>query len=811
MKRTLTTLLLVLLALLGASAQNPTNTLSGRLVNPRGEIVGYASLLLTPQGEEYRPDGTNHHITFSSQEGTFSFEVISGSYTLEISSIGYKTLRRDLSIAESTSLGDITLEEDAQLIESVAITGELIRREADRYVMNNLSESILAKGRDSYELLKLAPGVWADDSGSISINGKSGVKVLLNEREVRMTGEQLMAYIKALPAENLQRIEIIPESGADYDANSSAGIIKITLKRLRESGTNGSVTLGGTLSTISPSYTIGPNGTINHKNGRWNLYGSFSLSNFHTVNSDKLRMEERTIYDNGAELLSHTSNDSRKSQGGAIAGAIFDLSERSSIGIEYNIWHSPSTPAITTSDLLYSLGGDSEMHTSRYEQQRGTTTQGVAANYIRTLDERGSTFKLIADYSSNNTDGLNLNSDQVVHTIGGVQGTPIDSLYRNNSVANYAYYTLTAAVEQKLSDLTTLSYGAKYTLTDSYSTTDYAYLKGKEWTPLESYNSLTDYNEHIGALYGIFATRFMNGAALSAGLRAEYTSIPALQQKYLSLFPHLNISYPLNPMQTVILSGSYKRAISRPSFWQMNPVRTQLSEYSYQVGNPDLKPVFSNNFTLSAILFYRYTVTLGAYLQDDIISQLSMVDEADPTGRTLKYLHTNINNLYQYYIQLSVPAQVTPWWTVNANLLAVMLDQRILAGDQNDRTYTTQGYMLNTFSLPKGWSIDLSGQFMTDAKIGNLTQKGSGNISLAIKRQCFNNKVTFGVGFNNILDTSHQRVSSSGEGFNRTLYSPHLWTRSLNLYVRYNFQAGKMFRAKNVESGAAEEKGRMGN
>ena len=99
---------------------------------------------------------------------------------------------------------------------------------------------------------------------------------------------------------------------------------------------------------------------------------------------------------------------------------------------------------------------------------------------------------------------------------------------------------------------------------------------------------------------------------------------------------------------------------------------------------------------------------------------------------------------------------------------------------------------------------------MTDAKIGNLTQQGSGNISLAVKKQV-SDKLSFGVGFNNILDTSHQMVSSSGEGFNRTLYSPNLWTRSVNLYVRYNFQAGKMFRAKSVESGAAEEKGRMGN
>lgn len=805
------TLLAALLAILTVAAQTTTYTLKGRTIDPKSEAVGYATIFLTPQGEMYDPAKENHQGTTASEEGLFSFTAPKGTYTLTITFIGFKMWMQDIELTAPTDLGAITLEEDAQLIESVAVTGGLIRREADRYVMNNLSESVLSKGRDSYELLKLAPGVWADDNGSISINGKSGVKVLLNEREVRMTGEQLMAYLKALPAENLQKIEIIPESGADYDADSSAGIIKITLRRMRDNGTNGSVSLGGNFSTLSESYTIGPNGNINHKSGPWNLYGSFSLSSFSvTAGSKGLQLEERTHYSNGAELLSHTTNSSKNNQGGGIVGAIYDLSERSSIGLEYNIWHSPSAPSITSSDLRYTLGGDSEYHTSLYEQRRSTTNQSVAANYIRSLDDLGSTLKIIADWSGNATLGTNINSDQMIRTIGGIESGPIDSLYRNNSVANYSYYTLTAAVEQRLSEITTLSYGAKYTLTDSYSTTDYAYLKGEEWSPLESYNSLTDYNEHIGALYGIYSTRFDNGASLSAGLRAEYTNIPKLKQQYVSLFPHLNISYPLNPTQTVILSGSYKRAITRPPFWTMNPVRQQLSEFSYQVGNPDLRPVYSNNFTLSATLFYRYTVTLGGYLQDGVISQLSMVDDADPTGRTLKYIHTNINNLYQYYIQLSVPAQITPWWTMNANLLAVMLDQRIAATDINDRTYTAQGYVVNTFSLPKGWSIDLSGQFVTDAKIGNLTQQGSGNISLAVKKQV-NDKLSFGVGFNNILNTSHQRVCSSGEGFNRTLYSPNLWTRSVNLYVRYNFQAGKMFRAKSVESGAAEEKGRMGN
>lgn len=794
-----------------AMAQTQTLQLSGRVIAGDGSPVAYATAILAPQGEEYAPNSTNHYMAVADTEGRFEVrEVTEGDYVLTINSVGYQEHKQNITLTATTSLGNITLSESAEVIEDVVVMGNLIKREADRFVMNNLSESPLAKGRDTYELLKLAPAVYADNNGTISINGKAGAKVLINEREVRMTNDQLMAYLKAIPAENLQKIEIIPESGADYDADSANGIIKITLRKQRESGTSGSVALGGNIATTSTSYTMGPNGNINHKNGKLNLYGNFSFQ-LTDADTSNLLMTEDTHYDNGAHLTSTTATKQHNQQEGGMVGVIYDLSERSSVGVEYNIWHRPAKPNTTSSTLDYVLGDYEEFHESIYTQLSGTLNQSATANYIRSLDEQGSTLKLIADWANNRTEGENNNSNRLRTTLGGVEGATIDSLYRNSSTANYSFYTLTAAVEKKISDLTTISFGAKYSLTDALSTTDYSYKRGEEWRDLTSYNTKTDYNEHIAALYGIYSTRFLSGASLSAGLRAEYTAIPQLKESYLSLFPHLNASMPLNPMQTVILSAAYKRAISRPSFWTMNPVRTQLSEYSYQVGNPDLKPVFANNFSLTGIFFYRYSLTIGASLQDNIINQLAVVDDADPTGRTLKYLHVNLNNVYQYYVQLAIPAQVTPWWNINGNLLGVMLDQKIVATDSNDRTFTAQGYLLNNFTLPKAWSIDFTWIFMTDAKIGNLQQEGTSNINLSLNKRFLEDRLSLGLSFNNLLDTSDQTVNASGEGFHKRLYSPNLWKRSISLSIRYNFQSGKMFRAKSVESGASDEKSRIGN
>ena len=809
MKKSIFTLA-ALIFTLAAAAQTPsTYTLHATTLNQEGEPIAYSYVTLTTDGSDYNPADPSHRATTTSTEGEFTLEAPEGQYTLSIYNIGYKDYHTAISLSDNLDLGTITLEADAEVIDDVVIVGNLITREADRYVMNNISESALAAGRDSYEMLQLAPGVWADpNNGDISINGKQGIKILINEREVRMSGEQLMAYLKAIPAENLQRIEIIPTSGADYDANSSAGVIRITVKKQRDSGLSGSAALFGHFATISPSYSYGPNGNINYKSGRWNLYSSLNLTKS-LNNSGNLLMEEHTRYTSGAEIISTTAMDTPSTNGGGMAGVIYDLDDRSSVGVEYNLWLTPEKFSTTTGSLRYILGDVTEYHDGIYEKTNGAVNQSFTANYIRRLDDKGSVLKIIGDWASNNTHGYNLNTDTSYSGVGNTFSPKVDSLYRNSSLAKYTYYTLTAAVEKKLSDYTSLSYGAKYTLTDSYSATDYDYKRGDEWVSLGDYNHLTDYNEHIGALYAIYSARTLSGLSLSAGLRAEYTSIPQLSENYLSLFPHLNFALPLTPTQSVILSGNYRRAITRPSFWTMNPVRQQLSEYSYQVGNPDLRPVYGNDISLTGVFAYRYSFTLGAYLQDKAINQIATVDEADPTGRTLKYIHVNLNNLYQYYAQIAIPAQVTPWWSINANLLGVMIDQRIVAEQKNDRTFTLQGSLNSNTTIPQGWVFNLTARFMTNAKVGNLTQLGSGNLSVGITKRLLDNKLSLSLSFNNLLNTSSQRVDAVGEGFTKSYYAPNLWMRSINVGIRYNFQAGKMFKARSVESGASEEKGRM--
>ncbi|MBQ8307492.1 MAG: carboxypeptidase-like regulatory domain-containing protein, partial [Alistipes sp.] len=258
MKHFLTLILGLLVGLtpLAAAQQEP---LSGRVLEENGEPVAFATVVLLRGEEQVAGLATD-------DAGRFSLVAPAGEYTLQISYLGYETWTRPVVLP--TVLEEIRLQPTATRIEGVEVTAQLIRREADRFIVD-VANSPVAVGKDGTELLKTAPGVWVTDE-QISINGSRGARVYVNDRELKLSGEQLLHYLRSLHAEQIARIEVIPLSGADYDADSSAGIIRITLKRQREDGLMGSV--GYSFTGGEHTLTHAPNLNLDYNSNRLNLY-----------------------------------------------------------------------------------------------------------------------------------------------------------------------------------------------------------------------------------------------------------------------------------------------------------------------------------------------------------------------------------------------------------------------------------------------------------------------------------------------------------------------------------------------------------
>lgn len=162
-------------------------------------------------------------------------------------------------------------------LQEVVVTANLITREADRYVIN-LADTPLAIGRDGKEALMLAPGVWVSNRGEISVNGRTGTRVMVNERLLQETGEELLAYLQSLRAEDILKIEVIPYAGVEYDASMTSGIVKITLRKQRNDGMEGSVSLRYSHSLDrSNIWSVAPATSIKFRHNKLSLYTDFTV------------------------------------------------------------------------------------------------------------------------------------------------------------------------------------------------------------------------------------------------------------------------------------------------------------------------------------------------------------------------------------------------------------------------------------------------------------------------------------------------------------------------------------------------------
>lgn len=785
-------LLIVILATAAAQALAAhTCPATGRVVDPQGEGVGYASVVLLRGTEQQAGMSTD-------AQGRFELKVPAGDYTLVVQFLGYETIERPVRIEERNDLGEIVLEPSSTDIDGVVVEARLIRREADRFVVD-VANSPAALGKDGVELLEHAPGVWIDGE-KITVNGKSGSKVYVNDRELRMQPEQLLTYLRSLRAEEIRKIEVVPASGADYDADSSGGIIRITLKRRREDGIQGSVGIRTDQSGLANVWV--PSGDLAYHRGRLDLNLS---SVWGYLGSNKVYSNEQTLYTGSDKQLAAESEiASRSRNGGANVSAVYELSDRHSIGAELAYYRSGEPEDTRTSSRMAAAQATSTE--SRYLGRDRSDSYNATFNYIWKIDTLGSTFKVLGDYFHRKSLAGYDNASRITPP---TPAAAVDSLYRNDTRSTYDVAALTLALEKRFSPRWGLKAGAKYTHNDMRNDALYEWLRGEEWLRNDAQSYAYDYVENIAALYGI-ATADLGRWSLVAGIRGEYTSTRGrggeARQEYFSLFPNANLSYSLTEDGAYTLIAQYARTIQRPSFWNLSPRRMQISDYTYQVGNPHLAPAYSDDVSLTLVLAHKYTLTAGATLQRDEINQTIVADADNPD--MLGALWVNYDDTEAYYLTANLPFRPAKWMSLNVSATYMRRGERLDRSAPEVFRNMVQARAAATFTLPAKFYIDLSYRFQGRMTFGSATVDPMHRLSAGVKKR-FGERFTAAASVENLLDQG-QTVRARGEGFERSVRMRQMWSnRYFKASFVYHFKAGKAFRNKSVESGAAEEKGRM--
>ena len=791
MKRLVALLMAVLMASIG-SAFAQRYSVSGRVVDSENAPIAYATVVVIDSTHQVAGATTD-------SDGGFVVAIAEGDYTLNINYIGYSTHKQSISLRGNLDLGDIVLVESSEEIEQVVVTSQLIRREADRFVVD-IANSPIAMGKTGEELLKTAPGVWIQDD-KISVNGASGTKIYLNEREVKMNDQQLMAYLRSLRAEDIQKIEVVPQSGADYDASSSGGIVKITTKRRIDSGLMGTASL--VYNRSKDMHQTMPSLSLNYNRGKVNAYGSFWLGR----NNSDSDTWEHTDYTSGVVIDAKSQIMDSSGWGGGNFGIVYDLNDRHSVGgeLRYN-YHTGGGTTDTRTE--YNANEELTSIEGLYNKTSTTAMTTTTLNYIYKLDDIGSTLKLIGDYTSSLSSSHNDYLDETILSTSTTARTTMDE-----ALSNYRLATATLALEKILSPKVVFKAGAKYTYNSNANSANYMVLvdeNEKLWESEIGRDYDIGYTENIGALYAIATARF-GRMSLVGGLRGEYTSFKdnagEVEQNYFDLFPNFNLSYSFTEDGAYSLITQYSRTISRPSFWALSPNETKISEYMIQCGNPNLEASYNNSLSVTAVLKYKYTVTAGMQIMTNAIQQTTIVDSTNPELLILKYI--NYPTLNNFFFSVNAPLQITKWWATNLNATGMYMGQRIYTNEPLRHNFMMFANAQMSFTLPRNYFIEISGMYGHGMVAGNTAMSDMYNVDIMFKKRLFDNKLTLSAGAQNII-TNSQRITIKESTFERVMVVDQPWQRpALKVQISYNFSSGKQFRAKSVESGSAEDRGRI--
>ena len=773
-----------------ATAATPV---TGRVTATDGNPVSYANVVALQDNTQAAGAATDN-------DGYFTLSLNEGEYLLSIGFLGYTTVERTITVGdEAMDTGVIILEAESVNIDGVEVVAQIVRREADRFVVD-VANMPSAAGKDGVELLEVSPGVFINGD-NITIYGKSGTKVYINDREVRYTGDRLLSYLRNIKNEDIQRIEVVPIAGADMDADSSGGIIKITLRQRREDGVMGNITFQTMQSSLRHTYT--PSFDIDYKTGKWTLSARGYYSDF----SGKMYATDRTRYTSGSNTISSNSDaDERYNFYGGKIGAIYEINDNHSVGaeVEYGRFNN-KTETVSGSVLNNAAAAVTNSTEDLYNQLNTSDTFTARFNYIAKLDSLGSVLKVLADFTHQESGSNNDYRSAKQTIIADMPALLRDSLYRDNSGTNYNITTAGVDYNKIFSQKFSMSTGIKYTNNLMSSFSRYELLQGSEWMPREGeYDYNVKYTENIAALY-IIGNAQLGRWGLSAGLRGEYTFTSGrnsiAQHNYFSLFPNASVSLALTQDRSYMLTGQYARTIRRPGFWALNPARNQMSEYLYMVGNPDLLPQFSNDVSLTAVMKYKYTITLGMRMVKNDIEQHIISDSENPDKNII--LTDNLDHTEMYYASINLPFQLTKWWSLNTNITGGWNGTRIAKGDRQVFHPILMGSLSTTFNLPLGFYISLEYFGQSRMHISNISLQSRHSLSASLKKRLLNDKLSLSAGVYNILPPYNQVFTYYDANFVRTLKTTQGWNRPTFVFsVSYSFNSGRQFRKREIESSA---------
>lgn len=739
-----------------------------------------------------------------------------GKYLVKASQSGYNDGYGQLIDLEKNASFSviITLKTKNNLLNDVTVVSKkpAIQFLADKTVINP-EATISNAGATVMDVLEKSPGITVNKDGSIIMKGKPSVTVLIDGKLTQLSGADLQAYLSGIPASQVDVVELIENPGAKYDASGNAGIINIKMKANKVKGFNGSLNLSAGQGVYSKT---GNSLNLNYRNGKLNWffnYGNRASNEF----QDIWTLRKYVNSSNQDSVLLEQPNFGKNSQVGQNIKTGFDLflNKKTTLGLVFTggIFNrrAKNYSEIIWMDPNYKV--DSSINTWG-ENNRKFKRGGINLNGKFKISE-SSELTADLDYVSFNINGDQQYQTQLIAPGSDVLGT------KGNIPSRLKIFTAKLDYTRRYKKFL-LETGLKTAINKTDNLAEYYFRdNGNAWQPDLSRSNHFLYNENISAAYASVDAE-KGKWHWQAGLRYEYTFYKARQlgnalvkdsafkRNYGSLFPTAFLSYQVDSNNSITFRAG--RRIDRPPFQQLNPFLTILNKYTFEGGNPYIKPQYTWNFAVAHTYKQMLTTELSYSYLSDYFSQIFIIDSnsSNVNKNIIIYTRGNVGSFQNFGITETFQAPVTKWWNITA---VAVYNYKIIKGviwaPLEAKISQLNISINNQFQLKKGWSFELSGYYQTRSQI-DLQEwlEPQGELNFGVAKQVLKKKGTLKL---SVRDLTYFQNYSGYSTFQNS-YEPFTikWDSRV-VRLSFSWRFGKTMKAvSRSEGGAADEINRVG-
>ncbi|MGB3849650.1 MAG: TonB-dependent receptor family protein [Tunicatimonas sp.] len=779
--------------LLNAGTALAQHEISGTVQDEQDQPLPFANVLLLSASDSALVKGTVADTT-----GAYVLSVPADArYLLSIQMVGYTPYFSEPFRAQQTQQ-----REPVQLAEATTELGEVVVRStkpmievtSNALVMNVEASPILQNGT-AKEVLEKSPGVVVDQNGNISLKGKSNVLVYLDGKPTYMSNADLMRMLESMPAQNIEKVEMMDNPPAKYDAAGNAGIINIVRTAAAAVGLNG--TVGVNLGRARYS-RISPSVQLNYRQNKVNLFGDYSYFYNKNIGYNTIFRRIPNETQGGITTFDQTANRLNLPQGHNFrAGADWFLTERTTLGVLIS-------------------GND-----GRFEQEENNRTElgGVYDNPFDGLNAenftnnrwRNLTYNVNFEQDWEKAGNLSLDFDYVQRTNTNLQGNdnfyfsndgepvPNPLLVRTDAATDISIIAAQADYSRSLGKELQLEVGSKLSRVTTDNDLDFGTLLDGERVADTLRSNRFAYDEDITAGYVNLKKQWGDNWNVQLGVRGEHTyskgeslTLDSLVRRdYFNLFPSASVSYTIPEQHSFSLS--YSRRIDRPNYGNLNPFEFFLDRFTFQRGNPFLNPQYTNAFAFTYGLKNAVFLTLNYNHTTDAITD---VLEQENANQTTFQTTVNLNQIKNYSANLSAPLPVAQWWMANLNLTAFYNDVLSPYSEGGVIDNSQFSYVLraqNTFSLPKEVKLELTGFYQSPLIWGMFEVGSQYQIDVGVVKEFGPLRVQ--ASLNDIFDMRQNPVSIRQGDIDAEVVNK--WeTRVFRLNLSYRFGNQKIKKAR---------------